>query len=218
LLNYFEDILYKDLINRYGIRKIQDLKSLAKYYVSNPSTLTTFNALKKFLKLSLATLDKFSFYLESAYLIYFLKRYSQKVKLQEKSPRKIYALDTGLANTLGFKFIEDRGHMAENLVFLELNRRKIYNKQWELYYWKDDSHREVDFLIKEGASIKQAIQVCWSFSHFKTREREIKSLLLCLEELKLKEGFILTEAQEEKLTLKGFTIYIKPIHQWLLEE
>lgn len=89
LLNYFEDILNKDLIKRFKIRKTEELKSLAKFYLSNISSLVTFNSIENFLKISADTIKKFSGYFESAYMFFFLKRFSIKVREQEKSPKKI---------------------------------------------------------------------------------------------------------------------------------
>lgn len=120
LLQFFEDVLDKDLIRRFKIRKPDKLKSLAKFYLSNASSLTTFSSIEKFLGASADTVEKFSGYLETAYLLFFLKRFSFKVKEQEKSPRKVYAIDTGLVNTIGFRFSENAGRLAENVVFLEL--------------------------------------------------------------------------------------------------
>jgi hypothetical protein len=71
-----------------------------------------FNSLEKFLNISADTVEKFSRYLEDAYLLFFLKRFSFKVKEQEKSPRKVYAIDTGLANTIGFRFSQNLGRLA----------------------------------------------------------------------------------------------------------
>ena len=149
LLNYFEDILNKDIIKRFKIRKIEQLNNLAEFYLSNISSLVTFSSLEKSLKFSADTIEKFSGYLEDAYILFFLKRFSFKIKEQQKSPRKVYAVDTGLANTIGFRFTQNLGRLAENLVFLELKRKEILQPQLELYYWKDVHHREVDFLIKK---------------------------------------------------------------------
>ncbi|MDP2960159.1 MAG: ATP-binding protein, partial [candidate division Zixibacteria bacterium] len=102
LLNYFEDLLTKDLLKRFRVRKPQVMKSLIKYYLSNVGNLTTFMSAKRFLHASSDTIEKFAGYFEDVYLTFFLKRFSFKVREQEKSPRKIYAIDTGLCNALGF--------------------------------------------------------------------------------------------------------------------
>ena len=216
LLSYFADILNKDLIGRFRIRKFEKLKSLAKFYLSNISSLTTFNSTAKFLNISTDTAEKFSGYLETAYLLFFLKRFSFKVREQEKSPRKIYSIDTGLANTIGFRFSENIGRLAENLVFLELKRKQVTNPELEFYYWKDQHHREVDFVVKDGLKVKQLIQVCWELNRTETRNREIRSLLKAMEEFKLKESLVITENYEAKEKIKNKQIRFFPLWKWLL--
>jgi len=217
LLAYFDDILNKDLIKRYRVRKPEKLKGLIKFYLSNISSLTTFSSTEKFLEISGDTIEKFSNYFEAVYLTFFLKRFSFKVKEQEKSPRKVYAIDTGLANIVGFRFSENIGKLAENLVFLELKRRKIIDPHLEFYYWKDARHREVDFVIKEKLRVKQLIQVCWSLSSEKTKKREIEPLLKTMEEFRLSKGLVITADYEKEEIIKDKNIEFIPLWKWLLK-
>ena len=216
LLSYFDDIVNKDLVRRYRIRKPEKLKSLVMFYLSNISSQTTFNALRKHLSISTSTVEKFSNYLQTVYLTFFLKRFSFKFKEQEKSPRKVYSIDTGLSNTIGLRFSQNIGKVAENLVFLELLRRKITNPKIELYYWKNERHQEVDFVIKDGISIKKLIQVCWDINKLNTKKRETGSLIKGLEELKLSEGLIITEEYEGEENIKDKKIKYLPLYKWLL--
>lgn len=216
LLSYFDDVVNKDLVRRYRIRKPEKLKSLVMFYLSNISSQTTFNALRKHLSISTGTVEKFSNYLETVYLTFFLKRFSFKFKEQEKSPRKVYSIDTGLSNTIGLRFSQNIGKVAENLVFLELLRRKITNPKIELYYWKNERHQEVDFVIKDGISIKNLIQVCWDINKLNTKKRETGSLIKGLEELKLNEGLIITEEYEGEENIKDKKIKYLPLCKWLL--
>ena len=216
LLHYFEDIINKDLIRRHRIRKSERLNSLAKFYLTNISFSITFSSLEKFLNISADTVEKFSRWLEDAYLLFFLKRFSFKVKEQEKSPRKVYAIDTGLANTIGFRFSQNLGRLAENIVFLELVRRRALEKNGlELYYWKDPQHREVDFVVKEGLGVTQVLQVCWELNRPETKIREIKALLKGMEELKLTEGFVITQDLEKEENIAGKKIRYVPLWKWL---
>ena len=216
LLSYFDDILNKDLIRRYSIRKPDRLKALAKYYLSNISTLVTFSSLEKSLGISVDTIEKFSGYLENAYLIFFLKRFSFKVKEQQKSPRKVYCIDTGLSNAVGFKFSQNSGRLAENIVFLELKRKQAQNPELELYYWKDAQHREIDFVLKEGQRVTRLIEVCWQLGELKTKEREIKILLKALDEFSLKEGLVITEDCDEETIIGGKLVRFIPLWKWLV--
>lgn len=217
LLSYFEDLLHRDLLRRFKIRKPHELRALVKFYLSNVATLTTFNSLEKFLKISTSTIEKFSHYLEQVYLVFFLKRFSFKVREQEKNPKKVYAIDTGLSNAIGFKFSQNIGRLSENVVFLELKRRQAFTPNLEFYYWKDVHHREVDFVIKEGTKTTQLIQVCWDLTHPKTKERETRSLIKAARELKTDHCLIITEEHEEQEVIKGKRIHFIPLWKWLLE-
>jgi len=218
LLTYFKDILEKDLIKRYKIRKSEGLKELLNFYFSNVSSLITFSSLEKSLKISADTIEKFSSYFENAYLLFFLKRFSFKVKEQEKSPRKVYAIDTGLVNAVGFRFSENLGKLAENIAFLELQRKKLKDSDLAIYYWKDEKHQEVDFVIKNKNLVTQLLQICWDLSDIKTREREIKSLIKASEELSCQNLLIITSDYEGEEKIKGKIIKFIPLYKWLLED
>lgn len=216
LLAYFDDILNKDLIRRFRIRKGEKIKSLIKLYLSNISSPSTFSSAGKFLSISTDTVEKFSSYLESAYMIFFLKRFSYTVKEQEKSPRKVYAIDTGLANTIGFRFSGNWGKLAENIVFLHLKRKTIINSDFEIYYWKDARHNEADFIVKEKAAIREIIQVCWNINDSKTEKREINSIIKAMENLKVENGLIITEDYEGEKTFENKKIRFIALRKWLL--
>ncbi|MFH0753349.1 MAG: ATP-binding protein [Candidatus Omnitrophota bacterium] len=216
LLKYFEDLLVKDLFKRFSVRKPQVMKSLIKYYLSNIGNLTTFMSTERFLHASADTIEKFAGYFEDVYLVFFLKRFSFKVKEQEKSPRKVYAIDPGLCNSVGFRFSENVGRLAENIVFLALKKRQVLNPELELYYWKDEQHREVDFVLKDGTKTNGLIQVCWNLTDEKTRNRETKSLLKAMDELKIDDAVILTDDYETTEEHKGKKIIYTALWKWLL--
>lgn len=216
LLTYFDDLIEKDLIRRYKIRKGEKLKELLRFYFSNISSPITFGSAEKFLGISADTIQKFSSAMENSYLLFFNKRFSFKVKEQEQSPRKIYAIDPGLANVVGFKFSENLGKTAENAVYLELFRGAISNPDIEIYYWKDEQHREVDFVVKEKTAIKHLIQAAWDIQQPKTKEREVKSLLKGMEALNQKEGIVINSEIEGEEKVNGKTIKFVPLWKWLL--
>ena len=217
LFHYFEDIVNKDLVKRHKIRKPAKLNSLAKFYLTNISSSVTFNSLEKFLSVSADTVEKFSHYFEDAYLVFFLKRFSFKVKEQEKSPRKVYAIDTGLANVLGFRFSRNLGRLAENIIFVELLRKKTLGENnLEFYYWRNSQNKEVDFIIKENLKVSKALQICWEINRPETRTREIKPLLKVMEKLKIDKGFIITQDLEKEENIGEKKIKYLPLWKWLL--
>lgn len=211
LIHYYEDIIHKDLVKRFKIRKPQALHALIRYYMSNISTLTTFNSTEKFLKISADTIEKYSSYLEQVYLIFFLKKFSFKVKDQEKSARKLYSIDLGLSNTVGFNFMQKYGSLIENAVFLALKKMEAENPDMALYYWKDKEHREVDFVVKKGFEVNQLIQVCWDYSNEKTKKREFNSLSRAMNELNVQDGLIITSEHEDEIEWHNHRIKVMPL-------
>ena len=154
-------------------------------------------------------------YLKEAMIIFDLPQFSYSLKKQTKTLKKIYAVDTGLANNVSFKFSEDYGRILENAVFLELKKRW---RGQEFYYYKTANNLEVDFLVKEKLKPKQLIQSAWTLSDKKTKEREIKALAVAMDELNMKEGLILTHNEEDEIKIKNKTILIKPAWKWMLED
>ena len=209
LTSYFETIVIKDVAERYGIRKIEKLRKLAVFYLTNLSNRVTFNSTSKFLNLSLHTVERFSYYLEEVFMCFFVNAFSHSLKSQEKLPKKLYVIDTGLSTSIGFKFSSDLGRIMENIVFLQLRREGR-----EIYYHHG---KEVDFVIKEGLKVKQLIQVTYVSSRNEIKKREIKALLKASEELKCKDLLMITWDYEGEEEIKGKKIKFKPLWKWLLK-
>lgn len=217
LVSYFEDILTKDIVKRFGIKKISKLEALAKFYLSNTSGSITFRSAEKALGIGKDTVEKYSHYMEQAFLIFFIKRFSFSVKEQENSPRKVYSIDVGLSNAVGFRSSENFGKLMENVVAIELLRRKSILQ--EIFYWKDTSGKEVDFVLKDGLNVRELIQVCRDVSEPATKKRELGSLKVAMEKLKLDKGLVITEdfEGEETMVDGNKTITYTPLWKWLLE-
>jgi hypothetical protein len=65
------------------------------------------------------TVERWSEYLNQAFLFFFVRRFSYSLKDHEKNPRKVYCIDTGIRNAVSFRFAEDLGKLLENLVFMK---------------------------------------------------------------------------------------------------
>ncbi|MEM7814630.1 MAG: ATP-binding protein, partial [Candidatus Aenigmatarchaeota archaeon] len=218
LLNYFEDIITKDIVLRYRIKKVRELISLARFYLTNISNPITYTSLEDSLKITADTIEKFSSYMEESFLIFFVSRFSKKVKEVEKSPRKVYCTDIGLANAIGLRFSENIGKIIENLVAVELKKQSFINPLVEIFYFKDYQQNEVDFVLKEGLKIKQLIQVTYASGKDEIEKREIKALIKASEELKCKNLLVITWDYEDEIKVKNKRIVFKPLWKWLLEE
>jgi len=159
---------------RYSIKKIKEIRKLCLFLASNLGSIHSYGRLQNLIEVkSINTVKTYLEILEEAYLFYRINLFNYSIKRQIYNPSKIYIVDTALGNPISFKFSENIGHIYENLVFLELKRR---NK--EVYHWKSKKGKEVDFLIKEGLNIKEAIQVSYNLKYKKTLDREIEALLI----------------------------------------
>ncbi|OGT66447.1 MAG: ATP-binding protein [Gammaproteobacteria bacterium RIFCSPHIGHO2_12_FULL_45_9] len=214
LQTLYESILYRDIIARHHIVNPVTIRALIFYLASNCSKETSYSALKKALGSgSATTISDYCHYLEEPYLCFFVNRYSESVKAQMQSPKKVYFIDHALAKIIGFHFSDDTGRLLENLVFIELKRR-----EFEIYYYKEN--KECDFIARKPAHDTLAIQVCKNLHEPKTRQREYDGLLEALHRLTLSTGYILTEEEEERVTLEydgqSYTIQILPLWKWLI--
>lgn len=217
LQTLFDSIILKDVVQRYKVRYVDDLYNLARFLMSSFSNEVSYTKLKNTLKFrSVHTVQNYVRYLEDTYLVFHLDRFSFKQREQIKSPKKVYAVDTGMVNALAFTFSENIGKLMENTVAVELLRQRSGSgSRLELYYWKDQQHREVDFVIKEGADVARLIQVCYDIDDPKTKERELKSLVRAAGELDCRDLLLITWDWEGAEEFKGCDIRFVPLWQWL---
>ena len=213
LEQYFKDIIYRDIIARYSTRNIKEIKEMTLFLASNIGTVQSYKNLKEIIGVkSLNTIKNYLEILENVFLFFRVELFAYSVKKQIYNPSKIYSVDSALSNSVAFKFSKNIGHIYENLVFMELKRR---NK--EIFYWKSKKNQEVDFVIKRGLKIEEAIQVCFSLAEKKVRDREIKGLLAAENELNVNNLVIITDDEEGEKEIEGTTINIIPLWKWLLQ-
>ena len=219
LLKIYETILNKDLILRYKINKIKEFKDLAKFLVSNSSEEITYSKLSRFLGIKhVSTVSNWISYFENAFLIFKLERFNFKLKQQFIAPKKVYCVDTGIVDLMGFKFSENKGKILENAVAIELQRRKEKNINIETYYWKDAQQNEVDFVIKEKTKVTQLIQATYINNKQELKENRISSLMKASKDLKCNNLLFITWDFDGEEIINKINIKFIPLWKWLLED
>lgn len=217
VVKIYEDIINKDCLRRHEIREEQAFRELAKYLTSNFSCEFTYSKLSKIVGIKdVHTIKNYTQYLKEAFLIVVLERYSPKLKQQVIAPKKVYNIDHGLCNFVGFQVSKNTGRIWENIVCIELLRKRSIRHFIEIYYWKSAQQDEVDFIIKEKNEVKQLIQVCYEIENSTTKEREIKSLLKASKELRCNNLLIITQDSETEETIENKKIRCIPLWKWLL--
>lgn len=213
LQDYIDLIMYRDIIERFGITNTFLLKRLIKFCFSNISTLVSFNRLyndfkSEGLSISRNTVYEYISYLEDAYAIFTVPMYAKSVREQWRNPRKIYSVDVIFKTVMDYPLFIDIGRVFENIVFLELRR-----KAERIYYFK--GKYEVDFYYTAGGK-ERLLNVSYEMESRDTRDREIRGLVEAMKRFSLKESTVVTSEQKELIKTDAGEINVIPLWQWLL--
>lgn len=166
---YFERIIYRDIISRARIKYPDALKTIALYLLSNVGKEFSYRSLKAISGIRHEnTLKEYIGLLKDAFLIDVLSRYSSSLKAQASYSKKAYAVDTAFI-TLGKRKSEDTGRILENMVYLHLKRKK------DIYFLKNA--KEVDFIVCMGLQPIKLVNVSYEAEKKETINREVDSLL-----------------------------------------
>lgn len=217
LQEYLDLVVYKDLVERYGIEKVSLMKALIRLVVKNfsrrVSIRSLYNALSSGQSLSRNTVYEYFSYLEDLGFVIPIRKFSFSEKESTRSIAKLYIVDNGFPTIYGLK---DLGQRMENIVAVELMRRKHYfNPLVDVYYWQDRQQREVDFVVTEGFEVKELIQVCYDIDDVNTRKREIASLLKASKELRCSELYVVTWDYEGVEEVEGRKVRFVPLWKFL---
>ncbi len=218
--SYYSTVVKRDIVERYKVDNEESLKALIKLLLDSKeySISKSYNNLKSLgYKIGKSTLQRYLSYIENSYFAFSLPIFSYKIKDQMQYPKKIYFIDNVFINAISTKFSNNFGRLYENIVAVELKRRKK-----ECYYWKNTEKEEVDFVIKSEAKVSRLIQVCYDISDPDTKKREIKALLKASKDLKCNNLLVINQdySGEEDLEWFGIKRKVKfiPLWKWLLKE
>lgn len=213
--NYIDDVykalIVRDIVDRYNIRNIDLLNNLNNFLMDNISNISTTRNIEKVFKenninIDHKTIGNYIQYLCNAFLYYNVRRYDIQGKKYLSTQDKYYLVDQGFKYAkLGIKNI-NYGRVYENIVAIELLRRKYEIYVGALY------DKEIDFVAMKRNE-KMYIQVSDSISDDNTFKREVDSLL------KIKDAYpkiLITRTKHDDYTYEG--ILIKDIANWLATE
>jgi predicted AAA+ superfamily ATPase len=211
LRTLYDDVLYRDIATRYRLDAVTIIKELAFYLMSNPASLISFNKLKERFQVgSVNTIKSYIGHMENSWLLFTLNVYDYSVKRQQIAPKKIYSIDTGLANAVGFGFSPNTGKFLENLVYLALRR-----KTKDIHYFSSPGGYEVDFYLPQQ---QQLIQVTQNLDHPAVRDREFRALQDAMQIVKVQNALILADSNADTIEINGIPVEIRSAAEWLLNE
>ena len=214
LQDYFNTIIYRDLIERYNISNPSILKFFLKRILSQVTKPVSVNKIYNDLKslgykISNNLLYEYSDYIQASFTSVFINKFEYSEIKQARSEKKAYAIDNGILTAVDYSFSENHAKLLENLTALE-----IMKSGRELMYFKDN--QECDFIVKDRKTFSP-VQVSYSIQDSDTNKREINGLLRACEYLKVKKGTIVTFEEEDNLIIKNIKIEVLPAYRYFLE-
>ena len=171
LSGIYNSVLLKDIVARLKISDVMRLESVVKYIFDNIGNLTSLSKIANTLtsmgrKTDAKTIEKYIRGLTDSLLVHEVSRYNIKGKEFLSTLSKYYVADLGLRQMiLGNRNI-DMGHILENIVYLELLRRKgnVYVGQFD--------KNEIDFVVINSNEIEY-YQVTLTVLDENTLKREL---------------------------------------------
>ncbi len=219
LHDLYDKILTQDIALRHGVRHVKTLKDIALYTANNYASRLSYQNIKDAYSLgSIHTVKNYLAYMQEAYLFFAVEAFSHKARERVRLPRKMYGIDAALLRSISMSGQKNEGRLLENLVYLELLRRK---KQ-VLYYSDPQRKYEVDFVCRPGAGgAVELIQVCLELNIAEVKERELRGLQSALG--------VFNDVGADGLTLltldrggiervAGRRVNCVPVWEWLLKE
>ncbi len=214
-----ENIIYKDIVARYGIRHSTGIIDMANYLINSYSGEVTGNSAAMACGInSVHTALNYMKYISSSFLVFFVERLSFKSRVRINSPKKVYCIDNGIISLYAFRHSEDMGKIMENTVAIELLRRSSLMVEFNFYYWRNENGKEVDFVIKRGIKIIELINVSYITSGGDIKKRELDSIISASREMNCDNLIIITWDYEKAMDINGTRIKCIPLWKWLIAE
>lgn len=218
LQEYVDVVILRDIVERHSVGNIVPLRYLIRSLLGAPATLFSINRFHNDLKsqgiaVGKNTLHEYLEYLVDAYLLETVPIHSRSVRRQQSNPRKVYAIDTGLAQAFRHDAHIDQGRLLENMVFLWLRRQGL-----TITYLRTDAGYEVDFHAVTREGRRQLIQVSATMQEDSTRQREFRALEAAMEECDLDHGTIVTLNERSRVESSQGVIDVVPAWELLLRK
>lgn len=183
LQEYIDVVILRDIIERHNITNTALIKYMIKAIIGNVGRTFSINKFFNDLKsqgfsVTRDYLYQYFDHIEDTYLAFGVKLFSESIRKSQINPKKTYVIDSGLIKAINISFLDDLGHIFENLIYLDLRRQN--NK---IFYYLTQERYEVDFLAQDLSGKMRLIQVVWDTSNPKTLDRELRALRAAEKEL-----------------------------------
>ena len=207
----YDSIILKDVMARKSFQDMQMLQSIINFMLDNIGNLYSTNKIADTMtsngrKISVHTVESYLTALTESFIFYKTTRYDIKGKQYLKTGDKYYVCDLGLRYFLLGRKENGRGHILENIVYLELLRRG-----YDVYIGKVDEY-EIDFVAINSKGIEY-YQVSETVRNKETLDRELRTLDIIKDHY---PKYLLTMDLDPETSYNG--IRKKNVLDWLLDK
>lgn len=216
---YFNTMLFRDLVEHYGLSNPDTVRYFIKRMMSNLTKPTSVNSIFNDLKSQGRKVDKNKLYeltemLCEIFMFYRANRWSLSLVKESSRLPKYYFIDNGMRDAVVMPQSDDNGKLLENAVFLHL-RRHIDSMQKITFF---SELYECDFVVQREEHIEVLVQVCWTLSDVETRNREFRGLKTASNVTQCRNCLIITFDEEDELEYEGVDVKVMPAWKWLLNK
>ena len=218
LQGYVDTVLFRDVVERYGVSQVAALRWLVRQCLRNPAGSFSVHRLHRDLKAQGHGVAKDAVHamlghLLDAFLLGAMPLATDSERQRNSNPRKLYPADPGLIRAFDASGRSNLGHALETVVFNELERRGA-----EVGYVKAGDGLEVDFLARLPAAGEELIQVCTDLSRPETRARELRALIAAATDHPRATLRLLVLDRDALARVDAPRIEVQPAYEWLLAE
>lgn len=216
LQGYVDTVLFRDVVERYGVSQVAALRWLIRQCLRNPAGALSVHRLHLDLKAQGLGVAKDAVhamfgYLLDAFLIDAVPLATQSERRRNTNPRKIYPVDTGMIGAFDTSGRANVGHALECAVHDELARRRA-----EIGYVRTSQSFEVDFHIRTADGASELIQVCADIADAATLARELRALDDAALEFPCARRRLLVLNRGQLPTSMTSSVLVQPAYEWLL--
>ncbi|MEW6221148.1 MAG: DUF4143 domain-containing protein [Thermodesulfobacteriota bacterium] len=208
LQEYFDVMIYRDLVERHGTANLAALRLLIRRLVDGVGSSMSINKIHNDLKSAGYRIGKNALYdwldqLETICFVQIARKFDPSVVRQELAERKAYVVDNGFLHAMSYRYSGNHEKLLENLIAMELRKKGL-----DLLFFKGD--QECDFVVVNDAGQARSLQVAYDLASPDIRKREIRALVRASRAAGSTDAFLVTMDQEEDLLVDGVAIAVRP--------
>jgi len=216
LQEYVDVVVLRDIVERHQVSNIHTLRAMVRCLLASPGTQFSVNKFYNDLKsqgihCTKNALYEYLDYLADAYLVFPVPIFSRSERIRRTNPKKIYLIDTGLANAFIYRLQSDWRHLLENFVYIKLRKSHL-----KVEYYRTKNNYEVDFIVTSLLGEYALYQVSLSVENKETYGREVRALEIAMSECGLKKSYLITLNHRETIKVSSGIIEVFPAWQWAI--